>query len=204
MKIPALLLLTTFVAFAEENLLSNADLSNWSFESTEGAEAAENSWKLQNGVLSTSGKPIGFIRTKSSYENYSLTLEWRWLPGTEKGNSGLLLHVSTPNAAGPWPKSVESQLEIGNAGDIWMIGEKLEASGKNEKGRWIRTADPAEKDPGEWNTMTVTCKGDTLTIAVNGTTVNEATKLTATKGAIGLQSEGFPIEFRNIVLTEAD
>lgn len=195
-----MLLFTAFTACAGENLLSKNDLTNWSFESEEGAEAGRKSWKLEDGVLSTTGKPAGFIRTKESYEDYTLTLEWRWLPGTEKGNSGVLLHVSTPNAAGQWPKSIEAQLEKGNAGDFWMIGEKLVATGENQRGRWIRTADPAEKPPGGWNTMTVTSKGDTLTVVVNGVTVNTGKEGTATKGAIGFQSEGTPIEFRNIAL----
>jgi hypothetical protein len=198
MKSLLLLLLAALPAFSENIPLFNGkDTTGWEFSSPEAKEA----WSAKDGVLACSGEPIGFIRTTKDYENYTLTLEWRWQAGAEKANSGLLLHISTPNARGPWPKSIESQLEKGNAGDIWMIGEKLEATGRNKAGRWIRTADPAEKPPGEWNTMTVTCKGDTLTIAVNGVTTNEAKNLSATKGAIGLQSEGFPIEFRNIVLT---
>ncbi|QTN31361.1 DUF1080 domain-containing protein [Akkermansiaceae bacterium] len=178
-------------------LFNGKDTAGWEFSTPEGKAA----WSVKDGVLACSGEPIGYIRTEKEYENYSLTLEWRWQAGAEKANSGLLLHISTPNAAGPWPKCIESQLGQGNAGDIWTIGEKAVAKGVNKGGRWIRTADPAEKTPGEWNTMTVTCKGDSLTITVNGVTVNEATGLSAAKGAIGVQSEGSPIEFRNIVLT---
>ncbi len=35
-------------------------------------------------------------------------------------------------------------------GDFWMIGETLEATGKNEGGRWFSTTDPKEKPLGEW------------------------------------------------------
>jgi hypothetical protein len=38
-------------------------------------------------------------------------------------------------------------------------------------------------------------------VSVNGDLVNEATNCSATRGAIALQSEGAPIEFRDIVLT---
>ncbi len=202
MKIPAILLLTAFSTLGEENLLLKADLSNWSFESKEGAEAAEKSWKLEDGVLSTTGKPIGFIRTKESYEDYTLTFEWRWLPGTEKGNSGLLVHAGETEKGKDWPPCFEAQLFQNNAGDFWMIGEKLEASGENKGGRWIRTADPKEKSLGEWNTMTVVCKGDTITVHVNGTLVNEGKNLSTTSGSICFQSEGNPIELRKIVLEE--
>jgi hypothetical protein len=37
-------------------------------------------------------------------------------------------------------------------------------------------------------------------VKVNGVLVNHATKVSQTKGAIALQSEGTPIEFRNIKL----
>lgn len=48
--------------------------------------------------------------------------------------------------------------------------------------------------------MTVTTLGDKATVHVNGTLVNEGQNASVTKGAIGFQSEGTPIEFRNIVL----
>jgi hypothetical protein len=48
--------------------------------------------------------------------------------------------------------------------------------------------------------MEITCKGDTISVKVNGQLVNEATNCSETKGAISLQSEGAPIEYRNVVL----
>ncbi len=200
-KLPLLFLLTALHALAEPiDLLANNDLSDWKFSSKDGEDAASRSWSLADGVLSTTGKPIGYISTKDSYGNYTLTLEWRWLPGTENGNSGLLLHAGEKSEGKDWPPCFESQLFQNNAGDIWMIAEKCEATGKNEGGRWFRTADPKEKPVGEWNTMTVVCKADTLTIHVNGTLVNEGKNLSTTSGNIGLQAEGTPIEFRKIVL----
>jgi hypothetical protein len=201
MKLLAILLLAALPALSEETKLFNGkDFTGWTFSSAEGAEAAQTAWTAKDGVLICSGQPTGYIRTKDSYENYTLTFEWRWTPGSTGNNSGLLLHIGAPNTVGPWPACFESQLQQDSAGDIWMLGLDLKASGENQKRRWIRTADPKEKPAGEWNTMTVTCKGDTLSISVNGTIVNEATGLTATKGAIGFQSEGVPIELRSIVL----
>jgi hypothetical protein len=48
--------------------------------------------------------------------------------------------------------------------------------------------------------MEITCRGDKITVKVNGQLVNEATRLSQSKGAIALQSEGTPIEYRNIKL----
>ena len=48
--------------------------------------------------------------------------------------------------------------------------------------------------------MEITCRGDEVLVKVNGKLVNHAKKVSQTKGAIALQSEGTPIEFRNIKL----
>ncbi len=53
---------------------------------------------------------------------------------------------------------------------------------------------------GQWNQMEITCRGDEVLVKVNGELVNHATNCNVTQGAICLQSEGTPIEFRNIVI----
>jgi hypothetical protein len=50
--------------------------------------------------------------------------------------------------------------------------------------------------------MEITCRGDEVLVKVNGKLVNHATNVSQTQGAIALQSEGTPIEFRNIRLHE--
>ena len=51
--------------------------------------------------------------------------------------------------------------------------------------------------------MEITCKGDTIEVKINGLLQNKATGSTVKQGFIGLQSEGGPIEFRNITLEPA-
>ena len=204
MKLPLILLsacLPVLVNAEEKIQLLGKDLGNWTFVTEEGEKPAGTAWKLEDGILSTSGEPIGYLRTKESYKNYTLNVEWRWLPGTENNNSGVLVHVSAPGAAGVWPKSFEAQLMQGNAGDFWMIGEKLEATGENKGGRWIRITDPKEKPLGEWNTMTVRCTADEIVVHVNGALVNSGKNLSVNEGAIAFQAEGKPIEIRNITVT---
>jgi hypothetical protein len=69
---------------------------------------------------------------------------------------------------------------------------------KNEKGFF--SPSDAEKPHGEWNTMEVIAKGDTLTCNVNGRTVNKATALNLTRGRIGLQSEMGEMYIRRVEL----
>jgi hypothetical protein len=197
----------TVAAFAEEtkftDLLSKG-LEGWQFITKDGEKPADTAFKISDGVLSTAGTPIGYLRTKETYKNYTLSFEWRWQPNTEKNNSGILVHVSSLISGDKWPKSFEAQLEQGNAGDFWCIGETLNAAGENpNKGkRWIRTADPIEKAIGEWNTMTIFCSESEITVTVNGVVTNQGKTLSTNQGAIAFQAEGFPVEIRNLLMTK--
>jgi hypothetical protein len=54
---------------------------------------------------------------------------------------------------------------------------------------------------GQWNQMEVICQKDEIKVFVNCNLVNHAAECSVTRGAIALQSEGRPIEFRGIRLT---
>jgi hypothetical protein len=57
-----------------------------------------------------------------------------------------------------------------------------------------------ENPIGEWNTAEVVCQGNSITMYINGQLQNQATSETS-EGYIALQSEGGPIEFRNVYLS---
>jgi hypothetical protein len=200
-----LLAMTASAQGAEKiRLFNGKDLTGWKAVLDDPGAKAEDVWSVKDGVLACKGKPVGYIRTeKDDYKDYTLTLQWRWV-NKEGGNNGVLVHTSTPGALGIWPKSIEVQLAAGNAGDFWVIGTDLdvpdEATRKKDR-RHINLTDGSEKPAGEWNTMEIVCKGDTIRVKVNGELVNEATNCNVTSGAISLQSEGAPIEFREIELT---
>jgi hypothetical protein len=54
----------------------------------------------------------------------------------------------------------------------------------------------------EWNHYRVTCIDGTLTLAVNGHEVTKGSEITPARGHICLESEGSPVEFRNILVQE--
>ena len=186
------------------SLFNTKDLTGWKAVLADEKAKAEDVWTVTRGVLYCKGEPRGYLRTeRDDFENYVLKLQWRFPPGTKGGNSGVLVHTSTPGAIGIWPKSLEAQLNHLNAGDIWVIGEtcQIENAAERVKGRrHLNLTDDSEKPIGEWNQYEITCSRDDIKIKVNGTLVNHVTKCSATKGAICLQSEGAPIEFREITL----
>jgi hypothetical protein len=90
-----------------------------------------------------------------------------------------------------------------HAGDFWLVdGFKLKIDDARKDPdsdrHWYRTTDKVEKPLGEWNQYRIVCDGPTVRLLVNGTEVNVGTDAELTKGRILLQSEGAPIEFRQI------
>jgi len=172
---------------------------------------------VRDGLLVSMGMPHGHLITEQEFSNYKLVVEYRF--SREPGNCGVLVHVSTPRYRRDlFPKSIEVQMEHGNAGDFWCIGENIEVpdmenrrprqnpdqkfgGGLNDARRIIKLEDGAEKPVGEWNTMEIECKDNQIIVHVNGVLVNHGFKSTATAGKIALQAEGAEVEFRKIELT---
>lgn len=165
----------------------------------------DETWTIKaGGVLACTGRPPGYIRTAKAYRNYKFRVEYRWAGRT--GNNGVLVHMVGEDRV--WPKSLECQGMYRNQGDFFEIGgvefNEHKIGGHRVGGRRVRKYDPPnEKKPGEWNVYEVWAVGDTIRPYVNGKLMNEASGLALTAGKICLQSEGAPIEFRNITLEPA-
>jgi hypothetical protein len=165
------------------DLFDGQSLKGWK---TVGAE--KDTWTAREGKLVCAGKPNGYIRTEMAYGDYVLEAEYRFV---EKGGStGLLLHVREPDRV--WPASIEIQLDHKLLGNFIRIGDVSYEAGPRSEDR--------EKPAGQWNRFRATCRGDTIEFEANGKKVSEARKCSPAKGTIGFQSEGVPIEIRNIWL----
>ncbi|MCD6175789.1 MAG: DUF1080 domain-containing protein [Planctomycetes bacterium] len=182
---------------SETSLFNERNLDNWTFHLKNSDIDPATVWSVQDGVLRCEGKPSGYIRTTEDYSNYKLHVEWRW--PEKPSNSGVLLHMSEPDKI--WPKAIEAQLMNQNAGDFYVIGgtDFKEHKGKEDR-RVPKINDASEKKPGQWNAYDIICRDNTIELYVNGVFQNKATETTVNSGKIGLQSEGSPIEFRNIKL----
>ena len=160
-------------------------------------------WSVQDGVNHCEGKPSGYLRTNKDYADYQLHLEWRWVG--KPTNSGVLLHKTGPDVL--WPTSVEAQVMHENAGDFYLINlSSLIVNGKQLGPvvkpylRAKKLEPSSENPPGEWNRYDIVCEGDSIRLTVNGVLQNKGTGAKPSSGAICLQSEGSPIQFRNIYL----
>jgi hypothetical protein len=205
----ALLLGATPVAFAQSDaatpvtpkqkieLFDGTSLAGWKCVSKDPAIDAASIWSVKDGLIACAGKPNGYARTVATYRDYTLHLEWRF--PTAPGNSGAFVHLSGPDKI--WPVCLEVQLKSGDAGSVRVNGgalvREVDLTAKDPKNVALRTPG-AEKPIGEWNSADIVCRGDTMTVKINGVLQNEVTGASTSSGAIALQAEGAPVEFRSI------
>ena len=183
---------------ANIQLFNGRNLSNWVFHLKDPAVDPSTVFSVKDGVVHIKGDPFGYMRTRDVYSEYTLHVEWRY-PG-EASNSGVFIHAQLPDTI--WLKCFECQLKSGNAGDfVCMNGAKMNEM-KNNSRVVAKMGASSEKPVGEWNSMEVICKSNTIEVIVNGILQNKATGISDTKGHICLQSEGKDIEFRNVFLTK--
>lgn len=196
-------------------LWNGRDLSNWDADvpKRDADPSLPESFVVRGGMLVSLGKPEGHLVTKQAYRDYRLVAEYRF-PGAG-GNCGVLIHASTPRALYKmFPKSIEVQMQSGNAGDFWCIQEDIAVpdmetrrprkptevwgGAEGNARRILNLTDDSEKPLGEWNTMVIEARGDTVTVWVNGVLVNRGHGATASQGRIAVQAEGTEVEFRRI------
>lgn len=176
-------------------LFDGKDFSGWTFVSKDTNVPAAAAWSVTNGVIACQGKPNGYARTLPTYRDYRLHVEWRFPSGP--GNSGVFLHLTGADQV--WPTCLEAQLLSGSAGEVRLNGGAQAGNLPKPQARSFPPRQPgSEKPVGEWNSYDIVCRGNAMTVRVNGVLQNEITGTSVSSGAIGLQAEGKPVEFRNL------
>ena len=196
-------------------LFNGTDLTGWVADvpARDADPNAPDSFVVRDGLLVSLGNPPGHLVTTQEYRDYRLEVEYRF-PG-KGGNCGVLVHASKPRALyAMFPQSIEVQMNSGDAGDFWCIQENIEVpdmetrrprkdgqewgGAEGDARRVLNLTDDSEKPLGEWNTMVIEARGDTVTVWVNGDLVNDGFGASADHGKIALQAEGTEVEFRKV------
>lgn len=198
-----------------QSLFNGKDLTGWHIDvpAPDSTVRLRNPFIVRNGMLVSLGEPRGHLITDAGFHDYRLEIEYRF--PAKPGNAGVLVHASTPRALyAMFPRSIEVQMESGNAGDFWVILEDIRVPDMEQrrgppadwgttegKARRIKNlTDSSEKPLGEWNTMVIEAVGRSIKVWVNGDLVNDGTDATADRGRIAVQSEGSEVEFRKLLL----
>ena len=179
------------------NLWNGQDISGWILFLADSSASSDTVFQVNNDVIRIGGQPFGYMRTKAEYTDFSLHVEWRWPKGA--GNSGVFLNITGPDQQ--WPATIECQLMSGNAGDLVFLGGS-DATEHVDKTKWTvpKFKESSENEIGEWNSYDIHSRNDSIIVYVNGVLQNICTNPEPGSGYIGLQSEGAPVEFKNIYL----
>ena len=178
-------------------------------------------WTWKDGLLNTSGVPIGVFRTREMFTNFELLVEWRHLkPG---GNSGVFAWVPEAALTGLKPDALpEGGIEVqmldhafrdqyeqksGKKGDWFTTNGDIFAVGKSKlapfpplspDGSRSFPREQRTKGAGEWNYYYVRGINGEIRLWVNGVEVSGGSGAEPRTGYLCLEAEGSPVEFRNI------
>lgn len=181
-------------------------------------------WTWKDGIVHCTGQPVGIMRTKQKYTNFELVLQWRHL--SRGGNSGVFVWMvdeSLENLPpGRLPQGIEVQvLDHGyteifqqqtgkpadwftSHGDVFPVGQAkmkpfppVAPNGERSFPRQQRSlGTPA------WNHYYVRGINGEIRLWVNGGEVSGGNHCEPRSGYLGLESEGAPVEFREIRIRE--
>jgi hypothetical protein len=157
-------------------------------------------WSVHDGVIHCKGKPFGFLRSKQVYRNFILRAEWRFEPeGWNQAppkwpNAGFFIFAGEVKDG--WPVSLEVQGYHGEAGSLFGVrGGKVEGA---KRGPFVTGRPPL----GSWDRYEVTARDGHVLVELNGKPVNEGRNAVPSEGNICLQSEGWPVQYRNVAVKE--
>jgi hypothetical protein len=186
-------------------LFNGRDFAGWAKVITaETNSSPDITWTVADGVIRCTGKPFGYLMTQQSYADFKLHVEYRWYGKTEQMNSGIFVLKTGPDTFF-LPKAIETQLKKGSAGDFVLLSQATLNGLDNPKNKSVKKqAESSEKPDGEWNSVDIVVKGNTLASSVNGVLQNTGKDAYTGAGQICLQSEGGPVEFRAITLEPLD
>ncbi len=185
----------------------------------------DDTWTWKNGVIHCTGKPKGVTQSKKPYKNFEFVIQWRHLRAA--GNSGVFVWATKASldnlrkGQGRLPKGIEVQvLDHGYTeyyvkrykkkpdwfttnGDVFPVGVKMKPFPPvGPKGKRSFPSKNLSKGVNEWNHYYIRCINGEVRLWVNGQEVSGGTECRPSEGFLCLESEGSPIEFKNLRIRE--
>ena len=185
---------------------------------------APDTWSWQDGVIHCTGQPVGVVRSQSPFTNFELSVQWRHLRAG--GNSGVFVWASEKSLKtlkpGQLPHGVEVQVldhgyteqyekQTGKKadwftthGDVFSVGDQKMTPFPpvSPDGRRSFPTRQLSKGVGQWNHYYVRAINGEVRLWVNGEEVSGGTGCEPKSGYLCLESEGSPVEFRQLRLRE--
>ncbi len=184
-----------------------------------------NTWTWKDGLAHCTGTPVGVIRSVKSYTNFELVAQWRHLKSG--GNSGIFVWASEEGLKPLKPNQLPGEgievqvLDHGYAekyekqtgkkpdwfttnGDVFPVGKAdmkpFPPAAPDGKRSFPRKN--LSKGVEQWNHYYVRCINGQVRLWVNGEEVSGGSNCKPSTGFLCLESEGSPVEFKNIRIRE--
>ncbi len=182
-------------------------------------------WTWKAGVVHCTGQPVGVIRSKKMLTNFELVATWRHLESG--GNSGIFVWTSAAALEGLKPGTLPpggievqvldhgytQQYESSTGkkadwfttnGDVFPVGTaKMKPFAPvSPGGERSFPRKNLSKGVGEWNHYYVRCINGEVRLWVNGEEVSGGTECEPRTGFLCLESEGAPVEFKDLRIRE--
>ncbi len=164
----------------------------------DGKLSAISQWSLdpKSGIIVCAGDGgHDWLRYDKEVGDAIFHVEWRFvpIPNGKRYNSGVFIRNSADGA-------IWHQAQTGDASGGHIFGQ-TPVNGKPQRVNLSKTVtDKRVKPAGEWNTFEITARGKDMALWVNGATTCQWHDCEVPRGYVGLEAEGFRIEFRNVKL----
>jgi len=179
---------------------------------------AADTWSWRDGVLHCTGTPTGVLRSREQYTNFEFVCQW--MHQRAAGNSGVFLwttpaSVEKLSEAGKpgLPQGIEVQvldLQYGGEnpadwytshGDVFPVGVKMKPFPPlSPNGSRSFPSKNLTRGINEWNHYYIRAINGEVRLWVNGEEVSGGNQCDPARGFLALESEGSPIQFKNMRL----
>jgi hypothetical protein len=177
------------------DLLADKELKDWIRVSIPPGKPlnAKNPWKVEGQALHCDGVGVHeMLLFNKELADGIFHVEWRFkkLEGKKGYNSGVYVRNSVDG-------KIWHQAQVGSKNVGFIFGDTL-VDGKVKRVRIDNKAPQRGHEAGEWNIYEITCKGKDITLWINGAVTANWSDCALPRGYIGLEAEGYYIEFKNL------
>jgi len=188
-----------------ETIFNGKDLTGWVPEGTKTYQLdgkKKDVWMVEDGNIQCAGVGYGFLRFDREFSDFILKAEFRAAP---KCNSGIgIRHARFTGVKASRPSYSGFEIQL-----LDDHGKEPDDHSTGSLYRHLAATKNAVKPAGEWNEISIECRGPQIKIVLNGVTVQDVDQTKhpkiadqPLKGFLSLQNHGGKVEFRNVLVKE--
>ncbi|MBI1830591.1 MAG: DUF1080 domain-containing protein, partial [Planctomycetes bacterium] len=167
-------------------LFNGKDLDGWSIVKSpgKGPEAVKATWDSAGSFVRFQSQISSCLRTSKRYQDYELKLEYRYpTPLAKSGSYQSVVILRMQDTLG-WPAGIHVSLMESTTSGIEAVGVT---------GPYVPLSGKAK--PGDWNQLSITCRGRSVSLVLNGQAIGTAR---AVEGGAGCRAHDPPRQYARL------